>query len=144
MSQENVELVRQLQPGPDVDLVEALRDEAVAQAMLEGMAPFVHPDFVSVGITSMQGVSGIGLHGLRDVWLDWLEPWASYRVEIQDVIDAGEQAVVLIRDFGRRKGSDAEVSILAAAVWTVREGKIARAEFYTDRTEALKAVGLSE
>jgi ketosteroid isomerase-like protein len=144
MSRENVELVRQLQPGRDVDLAEALRDDALAQTLLEAMAPFVHPNFESVGITPMQGVSGTGLQGLREVWLDWLEPWESYRVEIQDVIDAGEQAVVLIRDFGRRKGSDAEVSISGAAVWTVRDGKIARAEFYTDRSEALKAVGLAE
>jgi ketosteroid isomerase-like protein len=144
MSQENVELVRQLQPGREVDLARALRDDDIAQALLESIAPFVHADFESVGRTALQGVSGTGLDGLREVWLDWLKPWESYRVEVEDVIDAGDQAVVLIRDFGRQRGSAAEVSILGAAVWTVREGKIARAEFYADRTEALEAVGLSE
>ena len=89
-------------------------------------------------------VSRVGLNGLREVWLEWLEPWESYRAEIEDVIDAGDQAVVLSRDYGRRKGSDAEVPLRAGAVWTVRDGKIARADFYPERAEALEAVGLAE
>ena len=72
----------------------------------------------------------------------WLEPWENYRTEIEDVLDAGDQTVVLVRDYGRRKGSDAEVSQRAAAIWTVHDGKIARADFYTDRDEALEAVRL--
>jgi ketosteroid isomerase-like protein len=142
MSRANVELVRQLQPGRDVDLAEAFRDDAIADALLAGLAPFVHPEFESMGRTSVLSVSGTGLQGLRAVWLDWLEPWESYRVELEDVIDAGDQTVVLVRDFGLRKGSDAEVSISAASVWTVRGGKIARVEFYTDRAEGLAAAGL--
>ena len=75
MSQQTVELVRRLQPGPDIDLVQGFRDDALA------------------------------------------------------------------RDFGRRKGSDAEVSLTAAGVWTVRDGRIARAEFYAERAEALQRRG---
>jgi ketosteroid isomerase-like protein len=144
MSQENVELVRGLQPGPAVDLVQVFRDEGVAGGMLKAMAPFLHPDFEAIARTSIQDVSGAGLEGLRDVWLEWLQPWESYRVEIEDVIDVGDQAVVLVRDYGRRTGSDAEVAMTAAAVWTVRHGLIVRAEFYAERGEALDAAGLSE
>jgi ketosteroid isomerase-like protein len=50
----------------------------------------------------------------------------------------------LVRDFGRRAGMTAEVSVLSAAVWTVRDGRIARVAFYLDRSEALDAAGLSE
>ena len=44
---------------------------------------------------------------------------------------------------------DAELAVLfrdttTAAVYTVREGKVARAEFYSHRSEALKAVDLEE
>jgi ketosteroid isomerase-like protein len=36
------------------------------------------------------------------------------------------------------------VALKSAAVWTVRDDRIVRAEFYTGgRTEALKAVGLA-
>jgi ketosteroid isomerase-like protein len=99
VSRENVELIRGLQPAPDVDLAELFRDDAAAAALLAAIAPLFRADF--------------------------------------------EKTVVLVRDYGLRKGSDAEVAVRAAAVWTVREGKVARAEFYADRAEALEAVGLS-
>ncbi len=38
----------------------------------------------------------------------------------------------------------AEVSIVGTAMWTVHDGKIARARFYAHRDEALEAVGLRE
>ena len=144
MSQENVDLIRGLQPAPEVDVARLFRDDASAEMLLEALAPFVTEDFACSGSTSIERVSGVGLDGLREVWLEWLEPWESYRAEIEDVVDAGDQAVVLVRNYGRRKGSDAEVPVRAAAVWTVRDGEIARADFYADRAEALEAVGLSE
>jgi ketosteroid isomerase-like protein len=52
--------------------------------------------------------------------------------------------LVLVRAFGRLEGSQGEVENTSASVWTVREGKIARVEFYIDRAEALKAAGLEQ
>ena len=144
MSQENVALVRGLQPGPDMDLVSTFRDEALAESLLGALSPFLHADFEAIGRMPTENFSGTGPEGLREVWLDWLRPWEHYRVEVDDVIDAGEQVLVLVRDYGRRKGSTTEVSLTAAAVWTVRDGRIARAEFYAARAEALAAVGLLE
>ena len=72
------------------------------------------------------------------------EPGESYRTEIEDVIDAGDDVVVLVRDYGRRPGMTAEISIRAAALWTVRDGRISRAIFSTDRAEVLASVGLTE
>jgi ketosteroid isomerase-like protein len=85
-----------------------------------------------------------GLQGYRDAWLDWLEPWESYRTEAEKVIDAGDDVLVLVRDHGRRAGMQAEVSMNAAAIWTVRDGKIVRATFFSDQERALEAVGLTE
>jgi ketosteroid isomerase-like protein len=84
------------------------------------------------------------MEGLRAACVEWLDPWESYRTEIEDVIDAGDEVVVLTRDYGRRSGTAAEVSMLGAAVWTVRDGKIARACFYPYRADSLEAVGLRE
>jgi hypothetical protein len=39
-------------------------------------------------------------------------------------------------------GSTQEVKEAPAGAWTVRDGRIARAEFYTDRAEARQAMGL--
>jgi ketosteroid isomerase-like protein len=143
MSEENVELVRRLQVAPDMDLVALFRDDAMTESLIETVAPLFDPGFECVLV--LPGArEHTGLPGLRTAWLEWLEPWESYRVEIEDVIDAGDAAVVLTRDYGRRPGMEAEVRLLGAAVWTVRDGKIVRAEFYGDRTAALEAAGLSE
>jgi ketosteroid isomerase-like protein len=143
MSEENVELIRRLQIDPDVDLVALLRDDSMVGRLFERIAPLFDPGFECVLV--LPGArEHSGLPGLRAAWLEWLEPWESYRAEIEDVIDAGDAAVVLTRDYGRRAGTDAEVRLLGAAVWTVRNGKVMRAEFYGDRKAALEAAGLSE
>jgi ketosteroid isomerase-like protein len=82
------------------------------------------------------------LDGLRACWLDWLEPWATYRTEIEELIDAGDQVLVIGRDYGRRELGAPEVRLTFAASWTIRDGRIVRAEFYPDRAEAFDAVGL--
>nr|MBA2341947.1 nuclear transport factor 2 family protein [Thermoleophilaceae bacterium] len=81
--------------------------------------------------------------GLRRLWLDWLEPWASYYVRIEKLVDKGDRVVALIRDVGRRHDTDATVEIKAGSIWTLREGKVVRVEF-CPREEALEAAGLSE
>ena len=37
-----------------------------------------------------------------------------------------------------------EVKVDGSAVWTVRDGKIARAEFFTHRADAFQAAGLAQ
>jgi ketosteroid isomerase-like protein len=145
MSQENVELVRLLQPGPDVDLAAMFRDDDAAGDLAEKLAGFFHPDCECVlHYPSTEPVIYRGLEGVRTVWRDWLAPWATYRTIIEDLIDAGDRVVVFVRDYGRREPGAHEVEMIAAAVWTVRERKIARTDFYTSRAEALRAVGPAE
>ena len=145
MSQENVELVRALQPGPDVDFMQFFfrDDDEGARAALPSFAPAFADDFEAV----FRGVSDRtyhGLLGLRECWLDWLEPWESYRTEIEQLIDAGDRVLLLSRDFGRRRDMDAEVMLFGSAVYTVSDGKVARVEFFQDRQRAFDAVGLPQ
>ena len=63
---------------------------------------------------------------------------------MEDVIDAhGGRVLVLTRDYARPKGADADVNFMGAPIWTVRDGKVARIEFYWNRAEGLAAAGLS-
>jgi ketosteroid isomerase-like protein len=95
-----------------------------------------------VHVIDKDAVTYTGLDGFRAAWLDWLKPWVAYRSEIEEAIDCGDRVLLLVRDFGRKEGSDVEVRSNYASIWTVHDGKIARAEFYPDRTEARKAAGL--
>ena len=59
------------------------------------------------------------------------------------MIDARDgRVLVLSRDYARPKGSHSELSFKGAPVWTVREGKVARIEFYFNRDQGLAAAGL--
>jgi ketosteroid isomerase-like protein len=142
MSQQHVELVSGLQPGPAVDLARLFRDDERWATFVETAARFYHRDFETA--TTMVGIEGSGtsMEGFRAIWLDWLAPWATYRVEAEEAIDLGERVLMLNRSFGRLDGSTQEVREAPAGIWTVRGGKVSRAEFYTDRAEARQAVGL--
>ena len=144
MSQENVELVRALQPDPDVNLAALVRDDDLSAAQVEAAAPYLDPAFECV--QNLFGAPKIyyGPEGLRAMLLDWLAPWETYRSQIEETIDCGEQVVVLGHLFGRRQGSDREISAELADVWTVRCRKLLRWEAFSNRADALKAVGLEE
>jgi len=78
MSQENVELIRSLQPGPEVDIAELFRDDKMAEAAWAAVSSVVHDDLESSIVS--QGVRSTyrGFDGLRAAWVDWLAPWDSY------------------------------------------------------------------
>jgi ketosteroid isomerase-like protein len=146
MSQENVDLVLGLQPRHDLDLVRAMRDGLSWAALSAVLAPALAPDFTCVahGVPDRDGDVWEGIEGLRRAWLEWLSPWEGYRTEVEDAIDLGDSVIVLVRDFARRAGDAHEVAQTSAAVWTVRDQRVTRVEFFSDRDAALKAVGLEE
>jgi ketosteroid isomerase-like protein len=145
MSQQNVELVTGLLPAPEVDFVPLFGDDGRAAISAEVIAPLLSPEF-TVAIRGLPDgeKTYAGLPGLREFWLDWLAPWTTYRQEVERTIDLGDQVLVIIHDFGRSKGATHEVKGETAGLWTIREGKIARAEFYLRHADALKAVKMAE
>jgi len=145
--EQNVGVVRRLLgPFEQGDIAPLFRDEAIAASINAATEPFVTSDFECVFVREDVGRAAYsGLDGLRAAWLDWLEPWESYHAGVEDVIDAGDgRVVVLTRDHARPKGASTEVNFLGAPVWTVRDGKVARIEFYWNRAEGLAAAGLAE
>jgi ketosteroid isomerase-like protein len=147
VSQQDVELVRALlAPFEQGDVIPMWQDDAIFAAMREATADLLTPDFECVFVREDVGRSTYyGAEGLRAAWLDWLEPWDRYEAGVEDLIDAGAgRVVVLTRDHARPKGASAEVGFLGAPIWTVRDGKVARIEFYFNRAEGLAAAGLAE
>jgi ketosteroid isomerase-like protein len=145
MSQENVDLVVRLLPAPEQDLVPLFRDDDVWAAFTVAVAPLFHPDFECVaGGMPDEEKTYIGFDGFRAAWRDWTAPWATYRTEIDETIDLGDRVFVLFHDFARLEGTTEELNQTPANIWTVRDGKIVRAEFYPDWSDALQALGLEE
>ncbi len=145
MSEENVEILRALLPSPDADIAEILRSDQVFDALRESVEPLSHPDFECrlIGVLGAEE-SYAGIDGLRAAWLIWVEPWASYRTEIDELIDLDDRVLALMRDHGRREGMTAEVELFGATIWIFEGGKVREARFYGSRDMALEAVGLRQ
>jgi ketosteroid isomerase-like protein len=74
----------------------------------------------------------------------WSEVWEWIRVEADEVIDAGDKVLICGRTFGKGKGSSVEVAIDTYNVYTLRDGKVTRIEFFTTEEPAVRAAGLDE
>ena len=141
MSQGNLEVVLAANAVFERDLVRWLQDDAVWNAFA---AP-LHPDFEHVSVNRVDDtVVHHNAEALRRGWSMWVAPWESYRQQIDEVFDCGERVLLLVTHFARAPGSEHEVAMKGASLWSIRDGKILRFESYTDRAAALKAVGLEE
>lgn len=70
--------------------------------------------------------------------------WEHFEIQPERFIGADDRVVVLIRVQARGRESGAEVTAQYANMWTFRDGKVTRAEWFEDPDEALEAVGLWE
>lgn len=83
-----------------------------------------------------------GHDGIRRFYAEVREVWESYTWEPEELIEAGDQVVALLRSEGRGRGSGIELERQTAMVWTVRESRATSLRFYRDRDAALEAAGL--
>lgn len=146
MPSANVELVKMLQPD-GLDLVEAF-DAGATEMMNEEQQQFFTDDFEVRFTSDLVGQGGeflaSGPDGLNAMWREWLTPWESYRLDVEEFIDAGDAVVVFVRVEARTLRDGVLVHHTPAAIYRIREGMVAGITFYLDRAEALAAAGLTE
>jgi ketosteroid isomerase-like protein len=82
-----------------------------------------------------------GHEGVRQCWRDWLTAFGEVDLEVEELIDEGDQVLAVIREreIGRASGVPVETAHLA--VWTLADGKVVRMQVFDDRQQALDAVG---
>jgi ketosteroid isomerase-like protein len=122
-------------------LDDAQADARVRRMFMELAEPdfevvMVGPDYVSTQLEFN------GLDGFRDAWRDWISPFEAYRIEVEEMIDAGDRVVSLVAMTGTTRTGGAEITAPGAAVWTVVDRWVRRGEFHIDRAAALRAAGL--
>lgn len=130
MSQENVELAQ-----------DALREFAAsgepAWELLHDEVEVHEHDIMDAG--EYRGHEGFGR------WLeDWAAAWSEYTMEPEEFLDAGDQVVAFILQKTTGQGSGIALERHDAMVVEVRDAKIVRLDYYNNRAQALKAVGLEE
>lgn len=83
-----------------------------------------------------------GRDGVRRSYTRWVRGWADYRLDVEELIDAGEHVLARCRQRVRGKTSGVEVEQRLFAAWSLGDGKVVRMQMYHDEAEALEAVGL--
>ena len=85
-----------------------------------------------------------GIAGARAFLSEWMDAWEDWEHEVEALHDAGDRVVGLIYQRLTSKTVGTPVEMSFAQVFTLRDGKLARMEMYSERDEALAAAGLSE
>jgi ketosteroid isomerase-like protein len=146
MPEQNAKIVSQLLgPFTQQDIVPLFRDEAISASITAASAPLLTADFECVFVREDLGRAAYhGSDGLRAGWLDRFRRGTAIAPRSSSCEVGEDRVLVLVRDNARPKGSDAEVYFTGATLWTVRDDKIARVEFYWDRADAHRAVGMED
>jgi ketosteroid isomerase-like protein len=76
--------------------------------------------------------------------LEWLEDtrdtWEEYQQEVEEIVDLGEDVVVVLRISARGSGSGVPVAQELAVVWTFDGDRAVRARSFRSAAEALESV----
>jgi ketosteroid isomerase-like protein len=131
VSEENVELVRKA-------------FEAFTQRDVEAVLEIIHPDVEFLAPTASiagRGRPYRGHDGMRQYFEDVGRIWEELEVIPHEFREVGDQVVALGRVYGR--GLDGLlVDSPTGWVWRVENDKIVEGRVFTNRQEALDAVGL--
>jgi len=128
MSEENVEIVRRGM-------------EAYVRGDIAGALAAADPDIVW---NPSEEPACRGYDAVFSSLQQWEETWDDYAIRAEEYLDAGDSVVVKLQFKGRGKASGIEVTGGSYQVHTIREGKTVEMNEFTDRAEALEAVGLRE
>ena len=138
MSQENVEIVRTLFAA-----FQSVNVGTFARR-LDEVREIFDPEVEWVAAPHSLLASGEyrGYDGVSRFWTQFLSAWDEYGVQVDELIDAGDQVVAVMRLSGRT--NELEVDEPRSSVLTLRGGRIVRIEPFASKEEALEAAGLSE
>jgi ketosteroid isomerase-like protein len=85
-------------------------------------------------------------HGLAAVgafWRDYESTWTDRVLEVEEVRPLDDERVlVFFRETAVGRASGIETAASPAAIWTLRDGKVARFQAWIERADALRAAGL--
>jgi len=122
---------------------------AIHEALARGESPvplgLLSPDIEYVNPPdAVEPGTRQGIAGYEDALRSMREAFQSIRIEVRDIKEAGDEIVVLATFIARGSGSGIQRQHEDGFVWTVRDGKAVRFQWFNDPAKALKAVGLSE
>jgi ketosteroid isomerase-like protein len=83
-----------------------------------------------------------GLEAFRRAVGTVFEGWETWQIEPERFMSVGDRVAVALRYQARWRMSGVEVEAHESALWTVRDGKVVRYEWFHGPNDALEAAGL--
>jgi len=74
----------------------------------------------------------------------WFEAWDSLDFVVDEYLEAGDRVVSCGKAHAMGKGSAVPLDFESYTVFTVRDSRIARMEFFIERQQALAAAGITQ
>jgi ketosteroid isomerase-like protein len=119
--------------------------EVLARGESPASAGLLHPDIEYVNPPgALEPGTRQGLAAYEDALRSIHEAFGDVRIEVREIKDVGDHVVVLATFVAEGISSGARRQHEEGYVWTVRDGRAIRFQWFNDPTKALKAVGLSE
>jgi ketosteroid isomerase-like protein len=69
--------------------------------------------------------------------------WENLEDQVLELVDAGDHVISAVQMHARGRRSGLDVSFDSWGVWTARDGKVARVQWFATREEALTSIGRS-
>jgi ketosteroid isomerase-like protein len=132
MSRENVEMIRA-----------AHEDWQRDESWTELIDPEIEWDYSAFPGLDIP-VRGRGREDYLRLMDRYVRAWSDYDMAPKELIDAGDDVVVVLHETIRIRGTEGFVERDSALVWTIRNGSAVRVRAYPTKREALEATGLSE
>ena len=127
---DRLEQVRALLPPEGTDLTEVFGGDAGTVSTGD-----LVKDDATVSFTSRNAENTReGPEGFREGWADWLEPWETYRVHHEDLIERGDEVIWLVRLRGVTKRDGVEMEHEGAAVFRFAGGLVQEITFMLGRS----------
>ena len=97
-------------------------------------------EWIPVRDSALADESYRGIERVRRFWGEFLSAWDEYTVEPQEIYEGGDQVAVVVRIAGRMH--ELEIDQAQSTLFTIRDGKVVRAQAFADPDAAREAAGL--
>ena len=132
MSQENVEIVRRIYAS-------------WAPGSSPAESNLLHPDIEWVNPSdALEPGTRTGIEAFVSITEGLDDTIRNLRMDVERLIDAGGRVVVIATMRGHGSASGVAIERRHGSVWTIRDGKAVRFQWFYEPDRALEAVGLSE
>jgi ketosteroid isomerase-like protein len=116
--------------------------EAWSQDEIPGPVELLDPDVEYVNPDgAIEPGTRRGLDAFTKAMRHVLDAWEYWRCEIESLTPVDDKIVAVVRYRTRGKGSGVEIEGRESALWTLRDGKVIRYQWFHDAEDAAAAAG---